>query len=104
MIPSTIRLRLIDQATDQLGERISPVTLCLFVRHLRRPDLDLCDWHRCDDIATSGAMTHHQARSAVHQLVTVGLLDRRVVARRHRGDRQRVEYRLVLPQSQEASR
>ncbi|MFD7764090.1 hypothetical protein [Streptomyces microflavus] len=104
MIPSGIRLRLIDQATDQLGAPISPATLSVFVRHLRRHDLDVCEWHRCDDIATSGALTHHQARSAVHQLVSGGLLDRRVVPRRRRGDRQHVEYRLVLPQGQEASR
>ncbi|MFI9052506.1 hypothetical protein [Streptomyces sp. NPDC053427] len=103
MIPSVTRLRLIDQATDQLGGSVNPATLCLFVRHLRRGDLDVSDWHRCADLATSGALTHHQARAAAHQLVTAGLLDRRVVPRRRRGDKQRVEYRLALPQKQETS-
>jgi hypothetical protein len=103
VIPSATRLRLIDEATDQLGGSVSPATLCLFVRHLRRGDLDVSEWHRCDDIAQSGALTHHQARAVAHQLVTAGLLDRRVVPRRRRGDKQRVEYRLTLPQTLEAS-
>ncbi|MFB6505596.1 hypothetical protein ACFC07_22105 [Streptomyces sp. NPDC056099] len=103
MIPSDTRLRLIDQATDQLGGSVSPASLCLFVRHLRRGDLDVSDWHRCDDIAKTGALTHHQARAVAHQLVTAGLLDRRVVPRRRRGDKQHVEYRLNLPQKQGVS-
>ncbi|MGW7090125.1 hypothetical protein ACWGH2_42450 [Streptomyces sp. NPDC054871] len=102
MIPSTTRLRLIDQATDHLGGGVSPATLGLFVRHLRRGDLNIRDWHLCDDIAQTGALTHHQARSVAHQLVTAGLLDRRVVPRRA-GTKHHVEYRLNLPRQQEAS-
>lgn len=103
MIPSATRLRLIDQATDQLGDSVSPACLSLFVRHLRRGDLDVSDWHCCADIAKTGALTHHQARAFAHQLVTARLLERRVVPRRRRGDKQLVEYRLNLPQKQEAS-
>jgi hypothetical protein len=104
VIPSATRLRLIDQATDQLGGSVSPASLSVFVRHLRRGDLDVSDWHCCDDIAKTGTLTHHQARAVAHQLVTAGLFDRRVVPRRRRGDKQRVEYRLNLPQTQEESR
>lgn len=98
MLASHLRLRLIDQATDSLGDPISPATLCLFVRHLRRTDLNVCDWHRCDDLAASGACTHHQARNAAAQLVRCGLLERRSVGRRLRGsDNRYTAYRLVLP-------
>ncbi|RSS95060.1 hypothetical protein EF903_05310 [Streptomyces sp. WAC05292] len=97
MIPSDTRLTLIDQATDHRAEGdISEATHSLFVRHLRRDDIDVRDWHRCGDLAKTGALTHHQARIAAGQLVAAGLLDRRVLTRRRRGDRQYVEYRLPL--------
>lgn len=98
MIPSDTRLALIDQATDKADEspdELSPDTLTAFVRHLRRSDLDVRDWHRCDDFAASAGMTHHQARRAVGQLVRAGLLDREVVPRRVRGqDGRYTVYRL----------
>ncbi|MER7759489.1 hypothetical protein [Streptomyces sp. NPDC097619] len=95
MIPSTTRLSFIDQATDRRAAgAISEATHSLFVRHLRRGDLDVSDWHTCADLANTGALTHHQARVAAAQLVAVGLLDRRVRTRRRRGDQQTVQYRL----------
>ncbi|KIF04165.1 hypothetical protein PL81_20365 [Streptomyces sp. RSD-27] len=97
MIPSDTRLALIDQATDLVGDAISPTTYLLCVRHLRRRDIDVRDWHRCADLAATGRLTHHQARKAAGQLVAAGLLERRVHYRRRRGDKQYVEYRLHLP-------
>lgn len=98
VLASDLRLRLIDQATDLLGDRLSPATLCLFVRHLRRTDLNVGDWHRCDDLAASGSCTHHQARAAAAQLVRGGLLERRSVGRRLRGsDNRYTAYRIMLP-------
>ncbi|MFD4933441.1 hypothetical protein [Streptomyces virginiae] len=98
MIPSDTRLALIDRATDLLGDaQISPKTYLLCIKHLRRQDLDVRDWHRCADLAVTGALTHHQARLAASQLVATGLLERRVHHRRRRGDKQFVEYRLTLP-------
>ncbi|MGW0562972.1 hypothetical protein ACWDZ4_20690 [Streptomyces sp. NPDC003016] len=95
MIPSDTRLALIDHATDMLGDRLSPATLSLFVRHLRRMDIDLYDWHRCADIAASGPLTHHQARTAAGQLVRCGLLERDVVQHRvRRQDSRYTVYRL----------
>lgn len=102
MIPSDTRLALIDRATDMLGDghspaTLSPVTLSLFVRHLRRDDIDVLDWHRCADIAVSGTLTHHQARTAAGQLVRCGLLERDVVKRRlRRQDSRYTVYRLPL--------
>jgi hypothetical protein len=105
VLASDLRLRLIDQATDRLGDQISPATLGLFVRHLRRTDLNVSEWHRCADLAASGSCTHHQARTAATQLVQCGLLERQVVARRVRGrDGRYTAYRLVLPaQDQEGA-
>ncbi|MEU1221264.1 hypothetical protein [Streptomyces microflavus] len=96
MIPSTTRLELIDRATDLVGDRrLTPTVLTAFVRHLRRSDLDVHNWHHCDDIATSASMSPHQARSALTQLVAAGLLERTVVPRRINGqDRRLVAYRL----------
>lgn len=96
MIPSDTRLALIDQATDKADDQeLSPATLTAFVRYLRRGDLDACEWHRCDDFAAAAGMTHHQARTAVGQLVRAGLLDRDVVPRRVRGrDGRYTVYRL----------
>lgn len=97
MISSDTRLALIDQATDMAGTgKLSPTTLTAFVRHLRRLDLDVREWHRCDELAASAGMTHHQARTAVGQLVRAGLLERDVVARRvRRQDGRYTVYRLV---------
>ncbi|MEU0857434.1 hypothetical protein ABZ352_18620 [Streptomyces griseofuscus] len=97
MIPSETRLALIDRATDLVGAPgLSPATLTAFIRHLRRGDLDVSDWHRCDDLAASGRMTHHQARTAVAQLVQAGLMERDVVPRRvERRDRRYTAYRLT---------
>ncbi|MFC8537959.1 hypothetical protein ACLQ2N_33115 [Streptomyces sp. DT224] len=86
MISSDTRLALIEQAAD----KVSPVTLAAFVRHLRRSDLDLRQWHRCGDLAASAGMTHHEARAAVAQLVRTGLMERDIVARRI--DRQSDRY------------
>lgn len=96
MIPSATRLVLIDRATDLVGaRRLSPTVLTAFVRHLRRSDLDVRDWHRCEDLAASAAMSHHQARSALAQLVSVGLLERTVVPRRiNQQDRRYTTYRV----------
>ena len=95
MIPSDTRLALIDRATDILGDGlISQTTYLLCVRHLRRQDIDVRDWHRCADIAAAGSLTHHQARKAAGQLVAAGMFDRRVQYRRRRGEGQYVEYRL----------
>jgi hypothetical protein len=95
VIPRDIRLTLIDRATDLLdAKKVTETTYSLFIRHLRRQDIDIRDWHRCADIAASGALTHHQARKAAGQLVAAAILDRRVHHRRHRGDKQYVEYRL----------
>jgi hypothetical protein len=98
VIPSSTRLALIDRATN-LGDRISPPALMVFLRHLRRADLNVCDWHRCADLADSGAITHHQARTVAAQLVRGGLLERRVVPRRLPGgqDGRYTAYRLILP-------
>ncbi|MET9528137.1 hypothetical protein [Streptomyces coeruleorubidus] len=97
MIPSDTRLALIDKATDVTDAgKLSPATLTAFVRHLRRDDLDVREWHRCDDFATSAGITHHQARTAVGQLVRAGLLDRDVVPRRvRRQDGRYTVYRLA---------
>jgi hypothetical protein len=96
-------LRLIDQATDRLGNQFSQTTLALYVRHLRRTDLDVTEWHRCADLAESGPCSHHQARVVAAQLVRAGLLERTPIARRVLGDSGRytsvryTAYRLVLP-------
>ncbi|AWI32671.1 hypothetical protein [Streptomyces tirandamycinicus] len=91
MISSDTRLALIDRATDLLGDPgLSPATLTAFVRNLRRRDLDVCDWHRCDDFATAAGLTHHQARTALGQLVRTGLMERDVVP--HRIGRQDARY------------
>ncbi|MEU9925039.1 hypothetical protein AB0H51_27790 [Streptomyces griseoluteus] len=98
VLSSHLRLLLIDQATDRLDNPLSYTGLCLFVRHLRRTDLDLTTWHRCSDLAKSGECSHHQARVYASQLVDSGLLERTWVARRVRGsDARYAAYRLVLP-------
>ncbi|MBG7704900.1 hypothetical protein HCJ76_44265 [Streptomyces sp. MC1] len=98
MLSSDLRLLLIDQATDRLGDPLSKAALALFLRHLRRPDLDHSQWHRCDELAASGACTHHQARAAAGQLVRCGLLERQSFGHLTRGsDRRYTAYRLVLP-------
>lgn len=104
MIPSDTRLALIDRATDRArAEALSPTTFTAFVRHLRRSDLDVRDWHRCADFAASAGMSHHQARNAVNQLVHAGLLDRDVVLRRRRQDAQYTVYRLAPAVLEEAA-
>lgn len=91
MISSDTRLELIDQATDVAGAgKLSPETLTAFVRHLRRRDLDVRDWHRCGDFAASAGFTHHQARTALTQLVRASLVERDVV--KHRVGRQDARY------------
>ncbi|MGA5411544.1 hypothetical protein ACPCSC_30355 [Streptomyces lavendulocolor] len=97
MISSDTRLALIDQATDLArAGKLSPTTLTAFAQHLRRSDLDVRQWHRCGDFATSAGMTDHQARTAVGQLVRHGLLERDVVSRRVRGqDARYTVYRLA---------
>jgi hypothetical protein len=97
VIPSDIRLELIDRATDKAGDgKLRDATVTAFVRHLRRSDLDVCEWHRCAEFATSAGMTHHQARTAVGQLVREGLLERDVVARRvRRQDGRYTVYRVA---------
>ncbi|MER7937819.1 MULTISPECIES: hypothetical protein [unclassified Streptomyces] len=98
MLSPDLRLRLIDGATDRLGEPLSQASFCLYLRHLRRADLDPAAWHRCSDLATSGACSHHQARAVAAQLVASGLLERRTFGRRTRGaDHRYTAYRLVLP-------
>jgi hypothetical protein len=98
VISPDLRLRLIDQATDQLGAELSQATLALYVRHLRRTDLDVTEWHRCADLAESGQCSHHQARVAAAQLVRAGLLERTNVPRRVRGqDGRYTAYRLLVP-------
>ncbi|AXI91410.1 hypothetical protein SAM9427_37220 (plasmid) [Streptomyces sp. ETH9427] len=104
MLSSTLRLRLIDQATDRLGDQLSNASLALFLRHLRRTDIDATDWQRCAVLAMSGACSHHQARAAAAQLVRSGLLERRVVARRVRGsDGRYTAYRIVPSANQEGA-
>ncbi|WP_030372359.1 hypothetical protein [Streptomyces rimosus] len=105
MIPSDTRLALIDQATDLVGaRRISPTVLTAFVRHLRRRDLDVCDWHHTDDFAASAGMTHHQARSALTLLVRTGLVERTAQPRRiDRQDRRLISYRLAPHDAQEGA-
>lgn len=97
MIPSDTRLALIDRATDLLGaSRLSPATFTAFAQHLRRRDIDVCDWHRCDELAESAQMTHHQARTAITQLVRAELMQRDVAKRRvGRQDGRRIVYRLA---------
>ncbi|MER5482626.1 hypothetical protein ABT024_05330 [Streptomyces sp. NPDC002812] len=95
MISSTTRQALLDRATIEPDDRISPATFKLFARHLRRTDIDLSTWHMCADIADSGPLTHHQARAAASQLVQCGLMERTVVARRVRKqDARYTAYRL----------
>ncbi|MFD0352992.1 hypothetical protein ACFVHW_04470 [Streptomyces sp. NPDC127110] len=97
MIPSDTRLALMDRASDLLSaKQISVATHSLFIRHVRRHDIDVREWHSCADLAATGSLTHHQARSAAGQLVAAALLDRRVHTRRGRGDKQVVKYRLLL--------
>ncbi|MFB8025899.1 MULTISPECIES: hypothetical protein [unclassified Streptomyces] len=104
MIPSDTRLALIDRATDLLGtQQLNPATHSLLVRHLRRDDIDVREWHRCSDIARSGNLTHHQARAAAARLVAVGLLDRNTVYRRRHGEGVYVVYRVPQPSTEGAA-
>ncbi|MER6232564.1 hypothetical protein ACFUC2_05210 [[Kitasatospora] papulosa] len=108
MISSDTRLALIDKATDTAAleaddQGISAATLTAFVRHLRRSDLDVREWHRCDEFAASAGMTHHQARRAVGQLVRAGLLDRDIVPRRVRRQDGRYTVYRVSPAAMEGA-
>ncbi|MEU7228952.1 FaeA/PapI family transcriptional regulator [Streptomyces chrestomyceticus] len=105
MIPSDTRLALIDRATDLVGShRISPTVLTAFVRHLRRCDLDVREWHLTDDFAASAGMTHYQARPALAQLVHTGLVERTAIQRRiNRQDRRLIAYRLAPHDAQEGA-
>ncbi|MFF0754427.1 hypothetical protein [Streptomyces sp. NPDC004267] len=105
MIPSDIRLTLIDRATDEVeAETISADTLTAFVRHLRSPELDVCNWYRCNDFALSAGVKPYQARTAVGQLVRAALLERDVVPRRRGGqDARYTVYRLAPLDVQEGA-
>lgn len=93
-----------DKAIDRLADPLSFTGLGVFVRHLRRTDLDLTEWFRCSDLADSGECSHHQARVYASQLVDAGLLERTWVARRVRGrDSRYTAYRLVLPAQEGAT-
>lgn len=105
VISPELRLQLMDMAIDRLDDPLSFAGLGLFVRHLRRTDLDPTQWHRCADLAASGECSHHQARVYASQLVASGLLERTWVARRVRGnDGRYTAYRLVLPAQEGAAR
>jgi hypothetical protein len=105
VISPELRLQLMDMAIDRLDDPLSYAGLGLFVRHLRRSDLDPTQWHRCADLADSGVCSHHQARAYASQLVEAGLLERKWVARRVRGnDGRYTAYRLVMPVQEGATR
>ncbi|MEU5181170.1 hypothetical protein AB0G49_14070 [Streptomyces longwoodensis] len=103
MLSPDLRLRLIDQATERLGHDLSQASLCLFVRHLRRTDLNHEQWHRCSDLATSGACSHHRARAAAAELVNAGLLERQYARRFPGAKRTHTAYRLLLPDREGAA-